>query len=220
MMSRLRWFLIAIVWIGACVGGTIGLIAYESRAGRAASGATAIDISGADLSQTSLVVCLHPRCPCSTATLGELRKLLQSPATKSLQVTLLFVRPEGVAADWEKSHLWETAGELPGARRVVDIDGREARRLGAATSGQTFLFDAEQRLLFSGGITIARGHAGENPGVDSVLEILGAGKRTLASTPVFGCPLFQTDMPDDLTRAATSTDVAPFCLGGETCKRS
>ena len=45
-----------------------------------------------------------------------------------------------------------------------DDDGAEARRFGAETSGQTLLYDARGALAFSGGITGARGHAGDNAG--------------------------------------------------------
>ncbi len=72
---------------------------------------------------------------------------------------------------------------------MEDIQGREALRFGAATSGQTLLYDASGRLLFSGGITPARGHAGDNDGSDALLELLSGGSGRHHQTPVFGCSL-------------------------------
>jgi hypothetical protein len=51
------------------------------------------------------------------------------------------------------------------------------------------LYNAAGALLFSGGITAARGHEGDNAGREMVLAHLAAndaGRRA----PVFGCPLF------------------------------
>ena len=44
--------------------------------------------------------------------------------------------------------------------------------------------------MFSGGTTIARGHLGDNAGVDSMLALLGGHPSNQTTTPVFGCSLF------------------------------
>jgi hypothetical protein len=58
------------------------------------------------------------------------------------------------------------------------------------TSGQTFLYDARGTLLFSGGITGARGHAGDNAGRASIVALLNRAGAATTSTNVFGCSLF------------------------------
>ena len=78
---------------------------------------------------------------------------------------------------------------IPGVATILDRGGREAARFGAHVSGQTFLYDAAGRLVFSGGMTIARGHAGDNDGEDALLALITAGHAPVASTPVFGCLL-------------------------------
>ena len=76
-------------------------------------------------------------------------------------------------------------------RHLLVLEGREAARFGAATSGQTFLYDARGGLLFSGGITGARAHAGDNAGRSAVVTLLnGTGGPAAPRTSVFGCPLF------------------------------
>ena len=94
--------------------------------------------------------------------------------------------PEG----WEKSDLWNAAVALPDTTVVRDDDGREAERFGAVTSGQTLLYDAQGTLLFSGGITGARGHAGDNAGRASLVALLNRVPGAHSATDVFGCSLF------------------------------
>jgi hypothetical protein len=87
--------------------------------------------------------------------------------------------------------LWETAAAVPGVRVVRD-DGAEAWRFGARVSGQVMVYDHAGRLQFSGGITGARGHEGDNAGRDAI-EALLAGRPHAASAFVFGCLLFDGD---------------------------
>ena len=85
--------------------------------------------------------------------------------------------------------LWEQAGRIPHATLLSDLGSVEADRFGSATSGETMLFDAEGKLLFHGGITIARGHEGDSPGVARIVALLTTGQAPLDTAPVFGCPL-------------------------------
>jgi hypothetical protein len=101
---------------------------------------------------------------------------------------VLFLKPEGSTDDWEKTDLWQNAASIPGVNAVVD-DGVEARRFQAETSGQIVLYDADGRLLFSGGITGSRGHSGDNAGRSAIVSLLNTGEAERAETPVFGCRL-------------------------------
>jgi hypothetical protein len=99
------------------------------------------------------------------------------------------VKPEGVAEDWEKTDLWRSAEAIPGVCVVCDVGGLEARLFGATTSGQAMLFDDGGKLLFNGGITFARGHAGDNSGREAVEHLVQGQPYAIAETPAFGCPL-------------------------------
>lgn len=137
-----------------------------------------------------LVIALHPQCPCSRATVAELSRLLAHVASPPA-VHVLFVAPATVDEAWVKSGLWAAAAALPG----VDVrrdDGREARRFGARVSGQVMAYDRDGRLQFSGGITGARGHEGDNAGRTAVAAAL-AGRPHRTQTFVFGCLLFDGD---------------------------
>ena len=138
----------------------------------------------------TLVMLVHPRCPCSRASIEELDRLMVR--SRGLVATrVLFLKPSDVSEDWEKTDLWRSAAAIPGVEVMRDDDGVEAARFGAATSGQVILYDRDGRLLFSGGITASRGHAGDNDGRDAIVSLLGGGRGTRHSSPVFGCSLLE-----------------------------
>jgi hypothetical protein len=124
----------------------------------------------------ALVVLLHPKCPCSRATLTELREIV-GKTRAPFELTVFFVRPAGVPEGWEKTDLWRDAATLPGALVLADEGGLEAARFGAATSGEVLLYDGKGLRLFAGGITSARGHAGTSVGEQAVAALL-AGERS------------------------------------------
>lgn len=139
--------------------------------------------------RATLVMLAHPRCPCTRASLGELARLL-ARARGRAEAYVLFVKPTDSPDGWEQTDLMGEAAAIPGVTVVRDDEGVEARRFRAATSGQTMLYDARGSLLFSGGITSARGHEGDNAGRAAVVSLLTEGEAGRGTTPVFGCPLF------------------------------
>lgn len=136
----------------------------------------------------TLVMFAHPRCPCSRASVGELA-LIMARVPGRLAAHVVFPSPSEGGSGWSDTPLWRAAADIPGVQVLRDEDGREARRFGAVTSGQTLLYDAGGRLAFSGGITSARGHAGDNAGRSSVISVVKEGKAARARTPVFGCSM-------------------------------
>jgi hypothetical protein len=137
----------------------------------------------------TLVMLVHPHCPCTRAGLGELASIM-AHCQGRLKAYVLFLKPTGFSDDWEKTDLWQSAASIPGVYAVVDDGGAQASRFHAATSGQTILYDADGRLLFSGGITASRGHSGDNAGRSAIVSLVNAGAAERANTSVFGCPLF------------------------------
>jgi hypothetical protein len=69
----------------------------------------------------------------------------------------------------------------------VDVGGTEHRRFGARVSGEVYLFQTDGQLVFHGGITAGRGHAGDNLGRSAVESFLREGVLPPETTPVFGC---------------------------------
>lgn len=137
----------------------------------------------------TLVMLAHPQCPCTRASIGELARLM-TQAQGRVTAYVLFVKPPEFSDGWELTDLWASAAAIPGVTVVRDDGGVEAGRFGAATSGQTVLYDAAGGLIFSGGITAARGHAGDNAGRAAVVSLLVNDESEQKETPVYGCPLF------------------------------
>ena len=136
----------------------------------------------------TLVIFVHPHCPCSEASIGELERLVPKIQGK-VQSVVMFFKPKNKSDEWVKSRLWEKTKMIPGVQSFFDNEGVEAQRFGAKTSGQIFLFDEEANLIFSGGITPERGHMGDSIGRKAILSFVEIGKTEVTKTAVFGCSL-------------------------------
>lgn len=194
--SRKPWRLLVLIalmlWVGVVGFGLKRIWRYENTPGvsfkspsqwPASSGITRAP-NGA-----TLVFSAHPKCPCTRASLGELAEIMAHTEGR-LSAYVLFLKPKGVADGWERTDLWESAAKIPGVTVLTDLEGSEARRFGVATSGQAMLFDTEGHLLFTGGITSARGHAGENAGRNNIIALVNRSPVSTTETAVFGCPMF------------------------------
>jgi hypothetical protein len=196
--SRLILIASCVLWLFVIVAGVRYLWGYESTPGVAASApdrwpAGSRIRPAAD--RPTLVMLAHPQCPCTRSSIAELSRLM-TQAQGRVTAYVLFVKPPDFSGGWERTDLWASAAAIPGVTVVRDDDGVEAARFGAATSGQTVLYDAAGRLIFSGGITAARGHEGDNAGRAAVVSLLVNDESERKETPVYGCPLFaRTECP-------------------------
>ncbi|MBI4309910.1 MAG: hypothetical protein HY591_06225 [Candidatus Omnitrophica bacterium] len=139
----------------------------------------------------TLLMFVHPHCPCSRASAGEL-SLIMAHSQKKVRAQVLFLRPETLSEQWVKTDLWDSAMRIPGVEVVMDDQGKEARIFHANVSGQVMLYDARGNLVFSGGITPSRGHQGDNDGRDAIVSFLTKGIILHKQTPFFGCLLFSS----------------------------
>jgi hypothetical protein len=190
---RALWIAGGVFWLGAATTGLAWMATYANRPGPVADIPARWPASSAihrDLERPTLVMLAHPQCDCTRASLSELAELI-ARARRRPKTFVVFIHPDGVGDEWEKTGLWRSAAQIPDVTVVRDEDGREARRFGGGTSGQTLLYDSDGRLLFSGGTTIARGHFGDNPGVAAMLALLEGDVPHRTATPVFGCSLFE-----------------------------
>jgi hypothetical protein len=131
---------------------------------------------------------MHPKCPCSSATLTELNRIV-ARARGELTVTVAFYSPSSEPEGWGRTSLRDEAAAIPGVRVVDDPDGREAALFGAVNSGHVVLYAPNSRLLFHGGITASRAHEGDNLGEDSVVAAINGAAPTATTTPTYGCEL-------------------------------
>ncbi len=141
------------------------------------------------LTRPTVLMFIHPGCPCSRASLTELAKVVANTAPAPA-VSIVFMGSDDALAEWVEGASWKQAERIPGAQLLVDMDGSEAARFGAVTSGQTLAYGADGRLLFAGGVTIARGEVGPSRGAALLKAALDLSAGALATRAnVFGCPL-------------------------------
>ncbi len=150
----------------------------------------------APVDRPTMLVFVHQFCSCTAATIAELSKLpaMRRPGTRSPGITFLFSRP--YRSTWPlRSPSWDAGGKLDGARVVWDIDGHEARRFGARTSGMVVMYSGQGKLLFSGGVTGSRGHQGDNYGLDQLAASIDSQQEAPRPSLVFGCALAESARP-------------------------
>ena len=194
MQTRTKYILATSVfgigWLATVACGLSIFLNYDNKPGRVGAVPQTWPASQIERANdcATLVMLAHPRCPCTRASIGELAQIMSQVQGKVVAY-VLFVKPSESGADWEDTGLQHSAERIPGVKVLSDVDGVEARRFGAETSGHTVLFDADGRLLFSGGITESRGHAGDNAGKSAIVSLVNGHVAKRNRTFVFGCAL-------------------------------
>jgi hypothetical protein len=198
-MRIFRWVLLSAAWLGAISASIWTMFEFEMTPAAVArcpelwpQNSTLLH----SFERPTLLMFVHPRCPCSRASVDELARLATSCAD-GLRMMVIFLKPPGFTGDWEKTDLWRSARQIPGVSVFCDDDGKETKQFRACVSGEVLVYDREGRLMFHGGLTASRGHHGDTPG-RTAIELLLAGKLTPPQqTPVFGCSLVErTSTPE------------------------
>lgn len=173
-----------------------GLAAYnaepsEGEATRSVPASTLAAVGDAyTAKKLRVMVFLHPRCPCSRATIIELARTLRMSHTAA-DIKAIFFKPATEPDSWVQHNTWDLCGEMRGIQRIIDNDGQIARQYGINASGHILVYSYKGDLLFGGGITESRGHEGDNPARRAFgLVIESNGDKHGGLMPVFGCSLF------------------------------
>lgn len=178
------------IWLMTVACGLIALVLYAGQTGSQGEfksewpAQSSLTHSG----RPEFLMFLHPECPCSKASLGELEALMPKLKLKVL-VKILFSQIESSGHLASESELWQMAELIPGVELVVDEEEKEFKLFGAETSGQAYLYDENGTLVFSGGITPARGHRGDSTGKMAVQSWLKGRLPASVHTSPFGCKL-------------------------------
>ncbi|MBN9414344.1 hypothetical protein ABS71_22830 [bacterium SCN 62-11] len=170
---RFRILLLAFTCLGLA-SAYLSWMLYECTPGRAALPPEHYPGTGA---LPRLILFLHPRCPCSRATVDELTQIGPLP---QLEIVLSQASSAGALK-----------AQFPQAELVSDPEGIERELYHAWTSGQLVGYSADGRLGFCGGITASRGQRGASLGRAHLLAWLHGQPQQQAS--VFGCPLVNPD---------------------------
>jgi len=182
---------VCLLWLTVVGGGFVVLLKYQATSG--ATGSTPLQWPSSaqiplDPNLPTMIMFAHPKCPCTSASIGELNHLMAQCSGK-VASHVLFYKPHEVSDDWARTGLWPSAAAIPSVAVQEDREGAQARLFGAETSGYLVLYSPHGRLLFQGGITGSRGHAGDNDGEDAVVSFLTGQTPGLTQTPVYGCSL-------------------------------
>jgi hypothetical protein len=187
--TRIRWIGVATLWLAAVLVGFWHLGTYANVAGPAGSPPVSWPAHSGiarNAGAPALLVFAHPQCPCSRASISELARLMVR-ARDPLSAHVIVYRPASEPIAWAQSDIWRSAAAIPGVRVSSDVDGVESKRFGVNVSGHTLVYDRQGALVFSGGITSARGHEGDNDGRLAIESFLMKQAMTISHTPVFGC---------------------------------
>ncbi|RNC82798.1 MAG: hypothetical protein ED559_13820 [Phycisphaera sp.] len=181
--------LLSIGWGAAVALLLLILIKYNQIPGAIAKPPAILDDSfPLDDSRYTLFIAVHPKCPCTSASLYELERLI-ARSHDSLVVHAYVYRPSGQPSGWIDLEPLASLAMLDSVSWEWDVDGKAAQKLGSLTSGSVVLYGPDGQPLYWGGITSARGHAGDNAGSDSILQVLRHGTVRPSTGPVYGCEL-------------------------------
>ncbi len=222
----LYWALFSL-WLMAFGAGAGVLGAYASRAGEV-SETPAVWPIGLGLDRLfddgparhapaypgvwTVVMAAHPECPCTRASIQELRYAL-AHASEPYRLFVLAYEPEHMPG-FASTPAMASLAEREHTRVVIDTDGAIAQRLGGVTSGFVSVYDRGGRLRFAGGVTPTRSHTGPNTGSASVRALLSGDDPPAPAAPVYGCPI-RTDTQTPKTYSSPlgscTTGGAPPC---------
>lgn len=192
MNKRFTWTaFFSLICIAAVICGVVLLWDYSNKPGLPATAPStwpANTLIQRDPNSPTFVMFAYPHCQCSEASISELNQIMAKIHSK-LNTIIVFVTPKNPNNSWKDTALWSAAKLIPHAQIILDEGGLQANRFGAHTSGQVLLYDKLGHLVFSGGITTARGRLGDNPGKNAVISFMNEHRLDDSSTPVFGCAL-------------------------------
>jgi len=179
------------VWLLAVTAGTVAFWNYGGTPGSTGTAPqqwpAGISIP-LDPAHDTLVMFAHPRCACTRASVEELNRVMAECQGK-VATHVYFFKPDKLPADWVQTGLRESAAAIPGVIVHDDANGELAERFGGETSGYVVLYNPKGQLLFSGGITGSRGHAGDNAGESALVSLLNGHAANVERTQVYGCSL-------------------------------
>jgi hypothetical protein len=183
-----RGWIVVVLW---SVLATAGMFAV-ARSGRAVSRPETPVDHWPDASpvprnpgRATVLVAIHPRCPCTPATLIAVHELIRREPGR-FDVVCLATHPIDAGDAWVHASNVEMAREIPGAVVVMDPEGDLAAAHGLRASGQVILYAADGKVVFDGGLTPGRGMVASG---EVVARLLDPTRSSLDRADAFGCPL-------------------------------
>ncbi|PHQ33863.1 thioredoxin domain-containing protein [Rhodopirellula bahusiensis] len=186
---------VAVLWGCVLVGLFFALIAYGTTPGESdlpPGVAPFRNVSGflnaSSTTEWEIVMAVHPKCPCTVASVNELNRLLDK-VDDNVRCRFLVFHPVNSTPDWMNGKISSRLACIPRSVIQADEGGETAFELGMKTSGAVIVFDPRGKSRFHGGITVSRNHEGDNLGVRSISMLIQGKTPPLTTTPVYGCSL-------------------------------
>ncbi|WP_145251176.1 thioredoxin domain-containing protein [Aeoliella mucimassa] len=193
------WMIASCLWGVAAVGVWSWTTCYEFKTDAPSATLASLERWPSDSElvlagdRPTLVFFVHPRCPCTRASVRQLERTLTGAGlSNGAQPKLIVVAtvPEDADRAWRATDVITRSARLPFAEVHWDTSGKESSRFGATTSGTLMLFQPDGALCFAGGVTSSRGHEGDNQGSRNLLVALRQEQSlAISHQPVFGCKL-------------------------------
>lgn len=171
-----------VVWAVLAVSVIAGALEYDSRPGEPPLRLPDATVAGPGL--WSLILMIHPDCPCTKATMRNLSTILESTRIP-IKAEIVAAMPEGYKGP--RANL-AIARSIVKSDLVVMSESSASERFGARTSGHLFVFDPDRNLVYSGGLTPARGAEDASSSL-KWFQALVTQYPVASSGPTFGCPL-------------------------------
>lgn len=209
-----RWPSFVTLWLAAVMLGLWRLETFEQIPCpiRPPPPAAAVGVESTP-GRFTLVMAVHPKCPCSRAGVEELARIVHE-AHGLIECRVLVYVPRGAAEDWTRTSSVEALAAIPGVKLERDVDGLRALALGAETSGSSVLYDDKGQARFWGGLTSGRGVAGAAIGGRHILDLV-SGAPGVHTAPVYGCPIIDTVGEEaEVVDPALRGPGCPLCEGG------
>jgi len=124
-------------WIIAVAIGLYALMAYELAPGKTGNSPDLWPQNryiAAHPDKPTLVMFVHPHCPCTRASIGEL-SIVMAKCHRRVETYVLAVQPQGVEDDWVQTDLLDQAKQVPGVNVLTDVDGILAGHTTVRTMG-------------------------------------------------------------------------------------
>ncbi len=190
--------LATVLWLTGITAGSYAMLRHEFD-GRTASGApeqwpAELGDFNPSESDLTLVMAVHPDCPCTRASIEQLDRILTQNPGQCQAIALVYTSEGDDATSIKEGAYWRRLASLPEVRPQLDPEGHFAIKLGSGISGTVAAYDRKGVLRFQGGLTPSRGHGGPSVAVTTINRILKGESNELAAAPTFGCSIDGSDL--------------------------
>ncbi len=188
-MSRTILTILALlIWLSLSATGLGIAVAYTVGAGAAGPTPSSWPLAeGLSAERLTLLMFIHPRCPCTHAAVRELERLQRHIIGQAQTGVYVFMPGDG--ASWGDEPLLRGVAGIPDVTLLPDLEGQTAAVFGAMTSGHVVLYTPDGSLRFSCGITPGRGHEGSSTGARAIRLAVLRGAVDVTTSRVFGCAI-------------------------------